>query len=108
MGSCWIVEFQMRGLPHCHILLILDSKDRPQTPADCDTFVSAELLGRETCPFYFNTVVITTIHGPCGDDYPDAPCMIKLKNDKPYCSKGYPRCPQDKITVEKRRLPKVL
>ena len=39
----WVVEFQKRGLPHAHILLILADSDRPKTSEDVDKIVSAEL-----------------------------------------------------------------
>ena len=30
----WVIEFQKRGLPHAHILLIRQHSDQPQTPDD--------------------------------------------------------------------------
>lgn len=36
-----VVEYQKRGLPHCHILLWLHSDDKPRTAEDYDRFVSA-------------------------------------------------------------------
>ena len=39
----YVIEFQKRGLPHAHILLILPDHDRLVTPAMVDSIVSAEL-----------------------------------------------------------------
>jgi hypothetical protein len=33
IGYIYVIEFQKRGLPHAHILLILDEKDKPRTIA---------------------------------------------------------------------------
>ena len=38
-----VIEFQKRGLPHAHILLIFNSYGRVRTPAEVDRIVSAEL-----------------------------------------------------------------
>jgi hypothetical protein len=43
IGQVYVVEFQKRGLPHAHILLILDPIDKPQCSADFDKIVSAEI-----------------------------------------------------------------
>ncbi|XP_052889380.1 uncharacterized protein LOC128297726 [Anopheles moucheti] len=64
-----VIEFQKRGLPHAHILIILAEEDKPQTPDHYDRFASAELPDPETCPLKH-----------------EAPCM---KDGK--CSKGYPK-----------------
>ena len=39
----WTIEFQKRGLPHCHLLLILADHDRLITPAFVDNVISAEI-----------------------------------------------------------------
>ena len=39
----WVIEFQKRGLPHVHMLLIVRSEDKPRTPQDVDARISAEL-----------------------------------------------------------------
>lgn len=43
MGDIYVVEFQKRGLPHAHLLVILDSADTPRSVDDYDRIVSAEL-----------------------------------------------------------------
>ncbi len=46
-GNCvaylYVVEFQKRGLPHAHILIIFDQDSRLRTTEDIDSIVCAEL-----------------------------------------------------------------
>jgi PIF1-like helicase/Helitron helicase-like domain at N-terminus len=88
------IEFQKRGLPHVHILLILDTSDKTQTSEDVDTIVSTEIPDQTKHPELYETVINTMLHGPCGPSITDASCMI---NDK--CSKRYPKnyCDHTKI-----------
>ena len=81
-----VIEFQKRGLPHAHILLILDGPDKPRTPEHYDQYVCAELPDEKEQPELFKAVVGNMLHGPCGEDYPNAPCMVNRK-----CSKGFPK-----------------
>ena len=39
----WVIEFQKRGLPHAHILVILSEADRPNDDNDVDNMISAQL-----------------------------------------------------------------
>lgn len=39
IAHVYVVEFQKRGLPHAHILLILDKNDKPKTVEDFDRIV---------------------------------------------------------------------
>ncbi len=36
IGHIHVVEFQKRGLPHAHILLIMADEDKPRTTEDYD------------------------------------------------------------------------
>jgi hypothetical protein len=81
-----VVEWQKRGLPHAHILLILASEDKPTGPEDFDRMVCAELPDRATHPELYDIVTSCMVHGPCGAANPTCPCMRDGK-----CSKGYPR-----------------
>ena len=80
-----VVEFQKRGLPHAHILLIMSPDHRPTSPSDYDAYISAEIPDPDTHPAAYETIKNTMIHGPCGRANRDSPCM---ENGK--CSKGYP------------------
>ena len=81
-----VVEFQKRGLPHAHILLILSPDDKLRSPEDYDKVVCAELPDPDTEKELFDVVSTCMMHGPCGERYPNAPCMVHGS-----CSKHYPR-----------------
>ncbi|RCN49553.1 hypothetical protein ANCCAN_04325 [Ancylostoma caninum] len=97
----WVVEFQKRGLPHAHILIILKETWKPRTAADVDEIVCAELPDKQTDPTLFEIVSKQMMHRPCGALNPSSPCMIDGKcskkfpkeftNDTTMGSDGYPR-----------------
>jgi hypothetical protein len=37
IAKIWVIEFQKRGLPHAHILLILDEMSKLRTVEDFDS-----------------------------------------------------------------------
>jgi hypothetical protein len=74
-----VIEFQKRGLPHAHLLLWLHPAFKPKIGRDIDDLVCAELPDpRSTDPRereLFELVQKHMMHGPCGRDHPDCPCM---------------------------------
>jgi len=46
----FLIEFQKRGLPHAHILIHFAPEDKPCTPADIDSIISAQLPDPESQP----------------------------------------------------------
>ena len=95
-----VVEFQKRGLPHVHILLILAQEDRPITGDDVDNIICAELPPdpnttknpaiKDQRRRLESIVKTNMIHGPC-----DERCM---ENNK--CNKNYPKEFSSKTTIE--------
>ena len=81
-----VIEFQKRGLPHAHILIILDEDSKPRNSDDYDQIVCAELPDPILHPAAYETVTSCMIHGPCGLLNPKSPCMIDGK-----CSKQFPK-----------------
>ena len=68
VAYCWTVEFQKRGLPHAHILLVMRPEDKPVTPAAVDRVVSAELPD-DSDPEQaelFQSAATFLLHGLCG------------------------------------------
>ncbi|KAI7946334.1 hypothetical protein MJO29_010861 [Puccinia striiformis f. sp. tritici] len=59
------IEFQKRGLPHLHLMVTLDEKDRPRTPEQIDLLVSAEIPDPDTDPVLHALVTKFMLHGPC-------------------------------------------
>ncbi|GBN67556.1 hypothetical protein AVEN_267496-1 [Araneus ventricosus] len=82
----YVIEFLKRGLPHCHILLTLDSSSKIRTKDDINKFVSAELPNINVNRRLFEIVTKCMVHGPCGIINPNAPCM---KDGE--CSKQFPK-----------------
>ena len=71
-----VIEFQKRGLPHMHMLIILSKDDKIRRIEDFDNIISAELPDPIEEPEAFKTISKCMMHGPCGPDYPNAPCMV--------------------------------
>ena len=80
------VEFQKRGLPHAHILLIMNDPV-VRTGSDIDAFVSAEIPDPEQEPELYDTVTKCLLHGPCAGR--------RCCNAQGECSKGYPKAFQE-------------
>jgi hypothetical protein len=59
-----VIEFQKRGLPHAHILLIPDTANKPRTPEQIEKIVSAEIPNPVTQNILFDSVSKHMIHGP--------------------------------------------
>ena len=49
-----VIEFQKRGLPHEHFLLIMDSSSKLSGPDDFDKYISAELPDEKNTLFSTN------------------------------------------------------
>ncbi|XP_074293065.1 uncharacterized protein LOC141619971 [Silene latifolia] len=83
------VEFQKRGLPHVHFLIILKDGYRLKCPADFDKFVCAE-IPTTVNPALRKTVLKHMMHGPCGQVNLECSCM---KHAKTFgkCKYEYPK-----------------
>lgn len=82
----YVVEFQKRGLPHAHFLLIMSGRYKLTCPEQYDCIISAELPDKHKYPELYKMVVKHMMHGPCGVQKPNNPCM---KDGK--CKCHYPR-----------------
>jgi hypothetical protein len=56
IADLWVIEFQKRGLPHAHILIILHPSSRAVTPDEIDATICAELPDPEAEPQLYATV----------------------------------------------------
>jgi len=86
VANIHVIEWQKRGLPHAHILLIQHSDHKPRGPDEYDRMVSAELPDKNAHPTLFEVVTRCMVHGPCGTINPHCTCMADG-----VCSKGYPK-----------------
>ena len=80
----YTIEFQKRGLPHAHIIVFLKPHAKLHSPEDIDSLMSSEFP--EDNPELLELIKKFMVHGPCGDQNPNAPCMVNGK-----CSKGFPK-----------------
>ena len=98
-----VVEWQKRGFPHAHILLIVREEDKPSTVGVIDSAISAEIPDPDDKPVLHSLVVKHMLHGPCGPDYPGCPCN---KGNPPKCTKSFPKELQSHTTLNGEQYPK--
>uniref|UniRef100_A0A0L8HXF6 Helitron helicase-like domain-containing protein n=2 Tax=Octopus bimaculoides TaxID=37653 RepID=A0A0L8HXF6_OCTBM len=91
---CYTIEFQKRGLPHAHLLIILHPDDKLDDPERINQIVCVEVPDPVTEPLLHETVKRCMIHGPCGNLNPAAPCM---ENNK--CLKEFPKVYQQETRI---------
>ncbi|KAL7139390.1 hypothetical protein ABFS83_09G047500 [Erythranthe nasuta] len=70
----YTIEYQKRGLPHSHWVIILDKHDKMVSTAVYDRHIFAE-LPTTSHPFMRDLVVRHMMHGTCGDSNPGNSCM---------------------------------
>ena len=115
-GFAMTIEYQKRGMPHAHLLLILDLEHacgKPRTPAMIDRIVSCELpptmvrsewTGTDGTVHpeilirdqeLYNVIKYKMIHGPCNlPKYTHLACRNSKKHPG-TCSQGFPMPPRE-------------
>eukprot|EP00798_Chlamydomonas_sp_ICE-L_P027610 gene27610-7247_t len=86
IGHIHVVEFQKRGLPHAHILLILAVEDKLRCCTDYDQVITTHLPDPNVEPELHKIIATNMLHVPCGTANPSNMCMKDKK-----CTKNYPR-----------------
>lgn len=87
IAHIYVIEFQKRGLPHAHILLIFADEDKLRSADQYDKLICAEIPNKDTHPRLHTIVVGNMLHGPCGDTNP----AEKRCQDNGCCSKNFPK-----------------
>ncbi|XP_021961437.1 uncharacterized protein LOC110857104 [Folsomia candida] len=95
-----VIEFQKRGLPHAHILLMVKN-DGPVDAEKLNQLISAEIPDINECPRLHAVVTKHMVHGPCGSANLNSPCMVNNK-----CSKEFPKPFQNETLVNCDGYPK--
>jgi hypothetical protein len=90
----YVIEFQKRGLPHIHLLVVLEENSRLCTSVDINSCISAQWPDLETQPLLFETIKSTMVHEPCRNFNLFALCM---QNGR--CTKGYPKVFQENTST---------
>ncbi|XGW02733.1 hypothetical protein V3C99_014623 [Haemonchus contortus] len=91
----YVVEFQKRGLPHCHMLLIMKEGWKVRTSEECDKAVCAEVPNPRTEPELHSAITSYMIHRKCGLADPHSPCM-----QGGSCSKKFPKTLRQETSIE--------
>ena len=86
LAHVYTIEFQKRGLPHAHILIIIADEDKPRDPSHYDSIVCAEIPDLLLQPRLHSIVRRCMMHGPCGLAKRGAPCIRDGS-----CSKKFPK-----------------
>lgn len=103
-------EFQKRGLPHVHILLIVDEASRPKTSDSIDNLVCAVIPDPVTEPTLYSLVTKNMLHGPCKKGFScweGGRCTLRFPKPFADCTTlsdgSYPsyRRPDDGVIVKK-------
>ena len=84
IANVYVIEFQKRGLPHAHILLILHPDCKlNNNPELFDQIVCAEIPDPQKYPKLHELVMKHMIHGPCK--------FYKNCLRDGFCTKGFPK-----------------
>lgn len=97
----WRIEWQARGMPHAHILIILVEAIR--TPRQIDAVISAEIPDPDQHPELFAVVTELMLHQPC-DHNPAAGCRQDQKDG--VCKRHFPKDPAQSTVVLPNKFPK--
>nr|KAJ0196709.1 hypothetical protein LSAT_V11C700379780 [Lactuca sativa] len=82
----YTIEFQKRGFQHSHICLFMHADSKRPTVEYIDPIISAEIPNINEDLELYSLVSEFMIHGPCGAENMNCPCMV----DK-QCSKIFPK-----------------
>ena len=97
VGHMWVVEFQKRGLPHMHMLVITKDDDSLLTPEQYDRVVSAEIPDPNKYPRLNELVIKHMIHNHT------AMCT---KWDSGFCKVRFPKKYTNHTTTNNDAYPK--
>ncbi|XP_043466343.1 uncharacterized protein LOC122501132 [Leptopilina heterotoma] len=84
----YVIEFQKRGLPHVHLIVFLDQSHAIRDAETVDKIICAEIPDEAKHPELFNIVKQFQVHGPCGKQNTNSPCM---NPETKVCTKHYPK-----------------
>ncbi|KAL7595132.1 hypothetical protein Lser_V15G30629 [Lactuca serriola] len=94
------IEFQKRGLPHSHICLFMHADCKVPIVEYIDPIISAEIPNINDDPELYSLVKEFMIHGPCGAENLNCPCMVDRK-----CSKNFPKLFFNHTSVDSNGFP---
>ncbi|GBM01433.1 hypothetical protein AVEN_236247-1 [Araneus ventricosus] len=86
IAQVYTIEFQKRGLPQAHILIVLRAANKFSTSEHIDKFVRADIPSSIENLRLHEIVTKCLMHGPCGIGNSGAPCM-----EAGQCKKMFPK-----------------
>ncbi|XP_022883704.1 uncharacterized protein LOC111400528 [Olea europaea var. sylvestris] len=91
VAHIYMIEFQKRGLPHAHLLLIFNSAQKICCAEQVDMIVSCEIPDKNKHLHLHSVIAKHNMHGPCENLNPKNVCMLtssgcKNKYPKDYCN----------------------
>lgn len=101
-ASVYVIEFQKRGLPHCHLLVILDDEFKLDTAEKVDKCISAQIPDLKQHPKLYELVLKHMIHMPCHSPKP----KCKPKPFSSVCNKNFPKELQEKTILDENSYPR--
>ncbi|KAJ9548060.1 LOW QUALITY PROTEIN: hypothetical protein OSB04_020603 [Centaurea solstitialis] len=101
----YVIEFQKRGLPHAHFLMIMKPEYKITNADHYDKFVSVEIPDPTKYPELYQLVIKHMMHGPCGHLRPSSPCM---EGEPRKCRFRYPQQFNDKTTQTDNSYPFII
>ena len=78
----YVIEFQKRGLPHAHFLIVLKSNSKIVAPESFDRIVSAEIPDINKYLHLQSAIIKHMMHGPCESLDLTNICMKIMENTK--------------------------
>jgi hypothetical protein len=70
-----------------------------------DEIICAEFPGQEADRELHSIITVAMVHGSCGSEDPNCPCMIQLVGEYIKCSKGYPKALSMETTLQANGFP---
>ena len=86
VAMVYVIEFQKRGLPHCHMLIVLEQDSKLRDSHDVDEIISAEIPDEKNDTQLYQIITSCMIHGTCGIHHPQSASM-----QNGVCTKEYPK-----------------
>ncbi|XP_052142068.1 uncharacterized protein LOC127761779 [Oryza glaberrima] len=84
IAHVYVVEFQKRGLPHAHFLLIMSGRYKLTSAQQYDRIISTELPDNSKYKELYDMVTNHMMHGPCGPLNRRCQCMQDGKSKNHY------------------------
>jgi hypothetical protein len=103
VAYCYVVEFQKRGLPHAHILLILSRDDQIITPEQVDQLICAEIPDPTINPDLYAVISTTMLHKKCGKGIDEQ--TVCMQNEQRECHAHFPKTFCDETRFESGTYP---